>query len=83
MATKASKRVEIKALQDKCQITVVFAASLLGDFLPIQIIYVLGKRIDAIHLRFSRRLDNIQFRKSLVKRGHNGCLPNGSPPTLC
>ena len=35
MVTKGSKCVEIKGLQDKRQITAVFAASLLGDFLPI------------------------------------------------
>ena len=34
-----SKRVEIAGLQDKRQITAVFAGSLTGDFLPIQLVY--------------------------------------------
>ena len=39
MAVKGSKRVAIKGVDDKRQITGIFCASLLGDFLPIQIIY--------------------------------------------
>ena len=39
MATKGSKRVELKGQNDKCQITAVFCGSLLGEFLPIQLIY--------------------------------------------
>ena len=34
-----SMHVEIKGIDEKCQITVVFVASVLGDFLPIHIIY--------------------------------------------
>lgn len=38
MAPCGSKRVEIKAANDKRQITAVFCGNLLGDFLPIQVI---------------------------------------------
>ena len=34
-----TKRVQIAAVDDKCQITAVFACSLSGNFLPIQLIY--------------------------------------------
>ena len=33
-----TKRVEIAGVDDKCQITAMFACSLSGDFLPIQLI---------------------------------------------
>ena len=36
---RGSKRVEIAGLQDKRQITAVFAGSLIGNFLPIQLVY--------------------------------------------
>ena len=39
MERVGSKRVEIAGLDDKRQITAVFAGSLTGDFLPIQLIY--------------------------------------------
>ena len=39
MAKEGSKRVEISGIDDKCQITAVFAATLDGSFLPIQLIY--------------------------------------------
>ena len=39
MATKGSKRVELKGLTDKRQITAIFCGTILGDFLPIQLIY--------------------------------------------
>lgn len=39
MATKGSKRVPIQGLDDKRQITGVFCGTLLGEFLPIQLIY--------------------------------------------
>ena len=32
-------RVEIAGVDDKCQITAVFTATAVGDFLPIQLIY--------------------------------------------
>lgn len=38
MEKVGSKRVEIAGLQDKRQITAVFAGSLTGDFLPIQLV---------------------------------------------
>jgi len=39
MAQKGSKRVEVFGIDDKRQITATFAASLSGNFLPIQLIY--------------------------------------------
>ena len=39
MEKRGSKRVEIIALDDKRQITTVFAGTLTGDFLPPQVIY--------------------------------------------
>ena len=39
MDKRGSKRVEIKGVNDKSQITAVFCGSLNGDFLPIQVIY--------------------------------------------
>ena len=39
MELKGSKRVEIKGLDDKRQITGVFCGTLVGEFLPIQLIY--------------------------------------------
>ena len=45
---EGSKPVEIVGVDDKRQITAVFAGSLTGDFLPPQLIY--GEHIDAFHL---------------------------------
>ena len=39
MEKKGTKRVDIAAADDKRQITGVFACSLAGDFLPLQLIY--------------------------------------------
>ena len=39
MAKEGSKRVKISGIYDKRQITVVFAVTLDGSFLPIQLIY--------------------------------------------
>ena len=39
MAEKGSKRVELEGVNDKRQITAVFAGSLTGDFLPVQLVY--------------------------------------------
>ena len=39
MEVRGAKRVEIGGLDDKRQITGIYAASLAGDFLPIQLIY--------------------------------------------
>ena len=39
MEEKGSKRVEVAGLNDKRQITAVFCASLVGEFLPVQLIY--------------------------------------------
>ena len=39
MAPSGSKRIEVAGLNDKRQITVVFTATMAGDFLPPQVIY--------------------------------------------
>ena len=39
MAEKGSKRVELEGVNDKRQITAVFAGSLTGDILPVQLVY--------------------------------------------
>lgn len=39
MEKEGAKRVEITAVDDKRQITAVFAGTLMGDFLPPQLIY--------------------------------------------
>ena len=39
MEKERSKRVEIAGINDKRQITAVFAWSLIGDFLPVQLVY--------------------------------------------
>ena len=39
MAKEGSKRVEVVGIDDKCQITATFAASLSGNFLPVQMVY--------------------------------------------
>ena len=39
MDKMGTKRVEIVGLKDKCQITAVFCGTILGDFLPLQLIY--------------------------------------------
>lgn len=39
MEKRETKRVEIAAVDDKCQITAIFACTLSGRFLPMQLIY--------------------------------------------
>ena len=39
MEKKGAKRVEIAGVDDKLQITAIFAATAVGDFLPVQLIY--------------------------------------------
>lgn len=51
MARKGSKRVEMKGMEDKRQITAVFCGTLCGKFLPIQLIYT-GKT-DRCHPPYS------------------------------
>ena len=46
MAKEGSKRVEVTGLKDKRQITAVFAVTVSGDFLPMQMVYQ-GKPADA------------------------------------
>ena len=44
MEEEGSKRIELIGKDDKRQITVLFAGSLSGELLPIQIIYVLREK---------------------------------------
>ena len=39
MEEQGSKRVDVAGANDKRQITAVFCGSLVGDFLPVQVIY--------------------------------------------
>ena len=39
MTKEGSKKVEIAGLNDKCQTTSIFAASMAGDLLPPQLVY--------------------------------------------
>ena len=39
MDQRGAKRVEMVGVNDKCQITAVFCGTLMGDFLPLQVIY--------------------------------------------
>ena len=55
MARHGAKRVELVGVGDKRQITAVFCGSLLGDLLPVQVIYK-GKT-SRCHPRFSFPLD--------------------------
>ena len=67
MASKGSKRVEIRGITDKRQITGVFCGTILGEFLPMQLIYA-GKNIPlSPTISFSFRLVDQSFTKSLVK----------------
>ena len=50
-----SKRVEISGVNDKRQITAFFCGTMIGDFLPIQVIYK-GKT-NRCHPRFKFPLD--------------------------
>ena len=51
MAPKGSKRIEMKGLADKRQITAVFCGTLLGEFLPVQLIY--GGKTSRCHAQYS------------------------------
>lgn len=51
MEKRGSKRVEIKGLNDKRQITGVFCGTICGDFLPFQLIY--GGKTHRCHPSFS------------------------------
>ena len=50
MDRKGSKRIEIKGLNDKRQITTVFCGTLIGEFMPFQLIY--GGKTDRCHPRY-------------------------------
>ena len=51
MERQGAQRVKMKGTNDKRQVTAVFCGSLLGDFLPVQVIYI-GKT-ERCHLSYS------------------------------
>ena len=51
MEKRGTKRVEISGIDDKRQITAVFACSMAGEFLPLQLIYK-GTTKSVFHHRF-------------------------------
>jgi hypothetical protein len=55
MEKRGAKRVEVIGATDKRQITAVFCCSLVGDFLPIQLIY--GGKTKRCHPKFEFPLD--------------------------
>ena len=55
MDVRGSKRVELIGLKDKRQITAVFCGTLVGDFLPVQLVYK-GKT-NQCHPRFTFPID--------------------------
>ena len=50
MEQRSSKRVEMVGANDKRQITAIFCGTILGDFLPIQLIY--KRKTDRCHPKF-------------------------------
>ncbi len=64
MEKKGSKRVEVKRLQDRRQITAILCGTLHGDLLPMQLVY--GGRMPPT-IFFSSGLECDLFEKSLVK----------------
>ena len=63
MAKEGSKRVEVVGINDKRQITAVFAGNMAGDFLPVQLVYQ-GKT--------QKCLPNVDFPETW----HITCTPN-------
>ena len=68
MEKSGTKRVEITAIDDKRQITAVFACSLAGSFLPIQRNYC---KMSAKGGQISRRMECYTFCQLLVKHLHH------------
>ena len=80
MEKKGTKRIEIEGIDDKRQITAVFACSLSGQFLPLQLIYqgttpkCLPKGVsfpDGWHLTYtsnhwSNKSTTIEYLKSII-----------------
>jgi len=67
MAQESSKRVEVFEDDDKGQIIANFAASLSGNFLPVQIVYE-GKTTKChLAVKFPRRMACDPYIKSLVQ----------------
>ena len=66
MAREGSKRVEVVGLNDKRQITGVFAGSLSGNFLPVQLVYQ-GKTTVSPISCFTREVEHNFNSKPLVQ----------------
>ena len=62
---EGSKRIELVGIDDKRQLTAVFAGTLVRDFLPIQLVYK-GKML-AYDYQVSFRLESFIFCQSLVE----------------
>ncbi len=70
MTKEGSKRVEIAGMNDKRQITAVFANTTSGDFLPPQVIYT-GKTPKCLpSVKFPSDW-NVTYSKSLGQRSYN------------
>ena len=82
MACKGSKRVEIKGLEEKRQITGVFCESMVREFLPIQLVYK-GKT-DRCHpsYNFPLGLGHHAQSQPLVKRGDHVTLHQQCDSTI-
>ena len=68
MEKEGAKRVELVGIDDKRQITAVFAGTMAGHFLPIQLIYKGKTSKMSSFCRFSRRLAHYLHGESLGKR---------------
>ena len=62
---EGSKQIELVGIDDKRQLTAVFAGTLVEDFLPIQLVYK-GKML-AYDCQVSFRLGSFIFCQSLVE----------------
>ena len=65
MEKEGAKRVEIKGLDDKRQITAVFGATITGEFLPVQLCIPRQKYSVSPKSKVPRRLAYNSFEKSL------------------
>ena len=72
MEKEGSKKVEIAGINDKRQITAVFAGSLTGDFLPVQLVYKGTTTKCLPSVSFHRNGTSQQHTTTRVQRGYNG-----------
>ncbi len=73
MEKRGEKRVEMIGVDDKRQITAVFCGSLIGDFLPVQLIYK-GTTPLSPSVYLSTRLIHYPLSKALVDRGNHAAV---------